>query len=298
MKRKNFIKMFGITFTMASSEFEAMGANKSGGTDSLSDERIICSTCGTQYNETTPSSQGCPICNDDRQYVPALGQAWTSLPLLRKNYTNTISKIYDNLFEIRTTPKFAIGQRAFLILTPGGNILWDCLALIDQATIDFIRSKGGLKAIVFSHPHYFTTMNVWAAEFDCPVIIHQYDEEWVFNRGNNITLWTGVEKQLWDGISIINIGGHFPGSSILRVPFFSPEGAIFCGDTFQIGTSKKHISVMYSYPNYIPVSLAEIKRIRKQVAQIKFDTLFGAFDNQQILLTGKELLQSSLKKYV
>jgi glyoxylase-like metal-dependent hydrolase (beta-lactamase superfamily II) len=298
MKRKDFIKMFSTTFAVASMEFEAMGANKTEGIASAFNEKIICSTCGTQYKETTPRIDGCPICNDDRQYVPALGQAWTSLPLLKKSYSNNITKIYDNLFEIRTTPKFAIGQRAFLIITPGGNILWDCIALLDQPTIDFIKSKGGLKAIVFSHPHYFTTMNVWADEFNCPVVIHKYDQEWIFQSGNKISLWTGVEKQLWDGISIINIGGHFPGSSILRVPFLSPEGTIFCGDTFQIGTSKKHISVMYSYPNYIPVSLAEIKRIRKQVDQIRFDTVFGAFDNQQILLTGKELLQSSLKKYV
>jgi glyoxylase-like metal-dependent hydrolase (beta-lactamase superfamily II) len=298
MKRKDFIKMFSTTFAIASMEFEAMGANKTESSFNEYNDKIICSTCGTQYNEITPKSEGCPICNDDRQYVPAMGQAWTSLPLLKKNYSNTITKIYDNLYEIRTTPKFAIGQRAFLIITPGGNILWDCIALLDQPTIDFIKSKGGLKAIVFSHPHYFTTMNVWADEFDCPVIIHKYDEEWIFQKGNKITLWSGIEKQLWDGISIINIGGHFPGSSILRVPFFSPEGTIFCGDTFQIGTSKKHISVMYSYPNYIPVSLAEIKRIKKQVDQIRFDTVFGAFDNQQILLTGKELLQSSLKKYV
>jgi hypothetical protein len=189
--------MFSTTFAVASMEFEAMGENKTGGTASAYNEKIICSTCGTQYKETTPRTYGCPICNDDRQYVPALGQAWTSLPILRKNYTNTITKIYDNLFEIRTTPKFAIGQRAFLIITPGGNILWDCLALIDQVTIDFIKSKGGLKAIVFSHPHYFTTMNVWADEFDYLVIIHQYDEEWIFNKGTKINMYVTCFADLY-----------------------------------------------------------------------------------------------------
>jgi hypothetical protein len=63
-------------------------------------------------------------------------------------------------------PSFAIGQRALLVLTPSGNILWDCIALINEPTIEFIKSKGGLKAIAFSHPHYYTTMNEWAERFN------------------------------------------------------------------------------------------------------------------------------------
>ncbi len=298
MKRKDFIKMLGTSIAIPSIGFEAIASNKNNSIVSGNNDLIICATCGTQYKETVTPIGGCPICNNDRQYVPAQGQTWTSLPQLRNNYSNTITRINDHLFEIKTTPKFAIGQRAFLILTPGGNILWDCIALLNQPTIEFIKSKGGLKAIVFSHPHYFTTMNEWAAAFDCPVIIHQSDEEWIFNRGQHISLWAGVQKELWDGISIINIGGHFPGSSILRVPHFSAEGTIFCGDTFQIAPNKKHISVMYSYPNYIPVPLKEIDRIKQQVASIRFDNIYGAFDNQQILLNGKELLQHSLEKYV
>lgn len=32
--------------------------------------------------------------------------------------------------------KFAIGQRAILIQTPSGNVLWDCITLLDQETVD------------------------------------------------------------------------------------------------------------------------------------------------------------------
>ena len=61
------------------------------------------------------------------------------------------------MFEIYTQPDFAIAQRALLIRTPAGNFLWDCIALIDDATVDLIKGLGGLAGIAISHPHYYTT---------------------------------------------------------------------------------------------------------------------------------------------
>ena len=42
------------------------------------------------------------------------------------------TKIYIGL-------KFAIGERAFLLQTHAGNILWDMITLLDDDTIDFVR---------------------------------------------------------------------------------------------------------------------------------------------------------------
>jgi len=47
-------------------------------------------------------------------------------------------------------PKVGIGQRAFLLKTAHGNVLWDLVAYIDEETINKIKIKGGLKAIVVS----------------------------------------------------------------------------------------------------------------------------------------------------
>lgn len=38
------------------------------------------------------------------------------------------------------TSKFAIGQRAILLLTPHGNVLWDCITYLDQETVDKVIS--------------------------------------------------------------------------------------------------------------------------------------------------------------
>ena len=37
---------------------------------------ISCRTCAVEYAEPLPDV--CPICADERQYVPATGQAWTT----------------------------------------------------------------------------------------------------------------------------------------------------------------------------------------------------------------------------
>lgn len=111
-------------------------------------QKIICKTCGTQYN-TDIALDICPICADDRQYIPEEGQGWTNLDVLSETYGVTTKKITEQLYEIQMVPNFAIGQRALLVCTPGGNILWDCIALLNEPLQEFIKSKGGLSAIAF-----------------------------------------------------------------------------------------------------------------------------------------------------
>jgi len=261
-------------------------------------QKIICTACGTQYQQPIETGSVCPICIDERQAVPENGQSWTNLQKLSNDYSVIVKKVNDNLYEFKMAPAFAIGQRALLVTTPNGNILWDCIALINEPTIEFLKSKGGVKAIALSHPHYYTTMNEWVEIFDCPIYIHQKDEQWIFNKGGQINLWDGTEKELWDSIRLINIGGHFPGSSILHIPFLSNEGTILCGDTFYISPSLKHAAIMYSYPNRIPLPLQEVQRIKKQIRNIRFDTIHGFYDYQNIYSGAKQLIQDSLGKYV
>lgn len=261
-------------------------------------QRLICTSCGTQFNTDFDKNANCPICSDDRQYVPEIGQSWTTLESLRQNHCVLFRKLNDRLYELSIIPTFAIGQRALLVLTPRGNILWDCISLLDEPIIELIKSKGGLKAIAFSHPHYYTIMNEWANTFRCPIYIHESDKRWIFNKGEHITLWGGTEKELWGGLKIFNIGGHFPGSSILHIPFLSPKGTILCGDTFYISPNKKHMAPMYSYPNKIPLPVSEVNRIKMQMRSIEFDSMLGFYDFQNIYGNAKEILEASLNKYV
>lgn len=48
------------------------------------------------------------------------------------------------------SPAFGIGQRALLVCTPDGNVLWDCIALIDDAAQQRIHDLGGIDVIAMS----------------------------------------------------------------------------------------------------------------------------------------------------
>jgi glyoxylase-like metal-dependent hydrolase (beta-lactamase superfamily II) len=139
-------------------------------------------------------------------------------------------------------------------------------------------------------------MNHWAEVFDCPVHIHEADESWIFDRGPRIMTWTGTEKELWDGMKIIRTGGHFPGSCILHVSSLL-KGTVLCGDSLQVSRNRKHIAIMYSYPNLVPLPAAEIWRIKKQLAPLLFDAIYGAFGWQNIATGAKAILENSFEKY-
>ena len=121
----------------------------------------ICSTCGTSFPDASEPPSCCPICEDERQFVPLGGQVWTTPEKLARGHVNAWRQLERGLFEIHTHPQFGIGQRALLLRTAEGNLLWDCVSLLDDATKAFIGELGGLRAIAISHPHYYTCMQDW-----------------------------------------------------------------------------------------------------------------------------------------
>ncbi|EXJ82554.1 hypothetical protein A1O3_06367 [Capronia epimyces CBS 606.96] len=107
---------------------------------STSDHLLVCTACGAQYDvDEKTGKDECRICDDPRQFVPETGQSFTTLANLQAgNYKNVFEpcKQNGNVVEIWTEPKFGIGQRACLIQTPHGNVLWDLVAYLDQDTVD------------------------------------------------------------------------------------------------------------------------------------------------------------------
>lgn len=114
---------------------------------------LVCTACGTQF--PTPDSSAlktCFICDDPRQYTPPSGQAFSTLAEIRTKHKNVFQPFETDarFVSITTTPKLAIGQRAILVRTPAGNILWDCLTLLDEDTIAEIKKLGGLRGVCFN----------------------------------------------------------------------------------------------------------------------------------------------------
>ena len=139
--------------------------------------------------------------------MPPRGQTWTTLDALSKSHMNGFHEYDTGIIGIGSQPSFAIGQRALLVRTERGNVLWDCIATLDMATINMIKGLGGLKAIAISHPHFYTTMVEWARAFDCPIHLNAADSDWIMRKDDAIKLWTGDTLRLWDGVTLVRCGG-------------------------------------------------------------------------------------------
>ena len=177
---------------------------------------FICTACGTQYAPRDAPPAQCIICEEERQYVPPSGQSWITPDRLAARHANTFRQHEEGLIGIGSLPTFAIGQRAIFVITSAGNVLWDCISLIDDATIALIVGLGGLKAIAISHPHFYATMVDWARAFDCPVHLHALDRKWVMRADPALTFWDGDTLTLLPGVTLIRGGGHFPGGTMLH----------------------------------------------------------------------------------
>lgn len=85
-----------------------------------------------------------------------------------------------------------------------------------------IERKGGLDAIVVSHPHYYTSYVEWASRFQCPVYISMDDEEWICREAPREDMIkfiegpVGTSETILPGVTAIKAGGHFPGSLVLH----------------------------------------------------------------------------------
>ena len=114
-------------------------------------------------------------------------------------------------------PAFAIGQRALLVRAPAGNVLWDCVSLVDEAALEAIGDLGGLSAIAISHPHFYASLVEWSVAFGgVPVYLHQADAAHVRRPDPCVTFWAGDTYPLVDGLTLVRAGGHFEGSALLH----------------------------------------------------------------------------------
>src|SRR5438034_11576331 len=116
-------------------------------------ENFICIQCGTQFDATVDPPARCTICKDERQFVHYGGRQWKTLERLAADHDNRLEDETAQLLGIGTEPEFAIGQPALILQSPRGNLLWDCISLLDEYTFDKINERVRMRAIARSHTH-------------------------------------------------------------------------------------------------------------------------------------------------
>ena len=160
------------------------------------------------------------IINSNSSLAKPLVASPTDVSSTTSDSTPSVSNPIPDVHTMYTLPKLGIGERVILITTPYGTIMWDVLAYLDDDTIRALKAPpfNGIRAIVISHPHYYTNHLDWAEELDCPVYIAAEDEEWTNRKDvyGRRKLISGRTEEIVPGVTAIKVGGHFPGSLVLH----------------------------------------------------------------------------------
>jgi hypothetical protein len=237
----------------------------------------ICRTCAVEHGEKVGV---CAICADERQWVPADGQHWTTLAeLAAAGYRVDVEELEPDLFGITSTPKAGIGQQSKLLRTPAGNLLWDPIGYLDDAAARRVGELGEVVAIGASHPHMFGVQVEWSRALGgAPVLVAEPDLRWVARPDPVIRPWSGTEEIL-PGVTLSQPGGHFPGSTVVHwAAGAGGKGVLLSSDTIFANPDRRSVSFMRSFPNRIPLSAAVVERVTGHVERYEFDRLYGNFD--------------------
>jgi hypothetical protein len=263
----------------------------------MRDDLPICRTCGVQYGA---SREDCPICEDERQYVGWDGQRWTTLAELRAaGHRGKVAEEGSGIIGIGAEPPTAIGQRALLVRTPGGNVLWDAITYLDDELIAQVRELGGISAIAISHPHFYGSMVEWARAFGAPVYIHAADRAWVARPDDSVVFWDGEAKEIGEGLTLVNAGVHFEGGQVLHWRDGEEgRGALLSGDILTVVQDRRHVGFMYSYPNLIPERPRVIRRALRLLEPYPFERVYGAWWRRIVRADGVAAVRRSADRYL
>ena len=258
----------------------------------------LCVTCGVQQAPSSTPPGACPVCSDFRQYVGHDGQRWSTLEEIASAHEPDVRELEPGLSGIGLQPGFGIGQRALLVQTTSGNLLWD-LAPMTPALADAVEARGGVAAIAVSHPHFYSTMAEWSNTFGAPVWLPTEDREWRARTDFEIVEFDGDPVEPVPGLTLLEVGGHFSGSAVLHWSDGADgEGVLFTGDSIQVVQDRRWVSFMRSYPNTIPLPAAAVGRIAETVAAMHFSRLYGGWWDSVVPDSADEAVQRSAERYL
>ena len=139
----------------------------------------------------------------------------------------------------------------------------------------------------------------WAERFDARVLLHEGDREWIMRPSQRIELWSGDRRRVGDELELIRLGGHFEGGTVcLWNSAADGRGALLAGDIVQVVSDRDWVSLMYSYPNLIPLPAREIECMRRILETLEFDRVYGAWWDKVVHEDAKAKVLRSADRYL
>jgi len=259
----------------------------------------ICATCGNHYPEAPSPPGACVICADERQWVPASGQRWTTMEELRAaGHRGEVRELEPGLVGIGVDPPFAIGQRALLVRTPAGNLLWDPPGFLDQRQIQAVGDAGGLRAVSASHPHFYGAISRWSDAFDAEILLPAADAAWLTHPDPAVRTWSGSLAVL-PGVTLVQCGGHFAGSAVVHwAEGAAGAGALLSGDTIFVTPGEDRVTFVRSAPNRLPLPERAVRGVVDAVRPHRFDRIYGGWWEPVLRRDARRVVERSAERYI
>ena len=121
---------------------------------------------------------------------------------------------------------------------------------------------------------------------------------WVMRPDSLIEYWDTEVHSLDQGVALKRCGGHFTGSTVLHWPKGAEgRGVLLSSDTLHVTPDRRHVSFMYSYPNYIPLSAQVADSIVEKITPLKFDRMYSHFSGLVLSTDAKSAVHRSIDRY-
>jgi glyoxylase-like metal-dependent hydrolase (beta-lactamase superfamily II) len=260
----------------------------------------ICATCANHYPEATSPPEVCVICADERQWVPATGQRWTTAQeLAAAGHRGEVREVEPGLLGVGVDPPVAIGQRALLVRTAEGNLLWDPPGYLDEAAVQAVRDAGGLTVVAASHPHFYGSVAEWSDRFGAEVLLAEPDARWLTRPpGRPPRTWSGSLAVL-PGVTLVQCGGHFPGSAVVHwAEGADGAGVLLSGDTIFVTPGEDRVTFVRSAPNRLPLPERAVRRVVEAVRPYRFDRIYGGWWQPVLRRDAKAVVERSAGRYI
>ncbi len=235
----------------------------------------VCTNCGFWQRHFAPPPQ-CPVCLDFRHTAPETGWEFWTAGQAAARITTRWQEDEHGILKFHCDPPLGIGPSGYLIPLPGGNLLFENPAWYSDDALALIRQRGGVRWLTASHPHAYGSL--WQAqELFSPeaVFIHTADLPWT--GAFRVDHPYDAPQEIALGATLIPVGGHFDGQSIL---YLRERRLLFAGDMvkFHADLPGGGVSTHKAFNRRVPMSHAEVRRYRQAVAPLDFADVYTTFE--------------------
>lgn len=231
--------------------------------------------------------------------MPPAGQRWaTPAQLATAGHRSEIRELEPGALGIGVQPALGVGQRGVLVRGTAGNLLWDPPPFVDEAAMAAIAAAGGVRWLSASHPHMYGALAQLSERFGAPALLPAADASWLTRPEVAVERWSEV-CELPGGLTLVQCGGHFPGSSVLHWSGGAQgRGALFTGDTMLVTPGGDRVTFVWSAPNRLPLPEAGVRGIVAALAPYRFERIYHGWWEPVVGTGAHTVLERSAARYI